>query len=83
MSRYKKLPKLIMSEWVHLEVMCGDCGAVSNMSWDDLRTEHTGGCGGHGPEEYCYCSGNELSVSYVCSGCKKIVHILHEAGFAY
>ena len=83
MNRYKKLPKLIMTSDVQLKCRCEDCGVVSDIIWDDLSTEHNGGCQGHGPEEYCYCSGNKLSVSYTCRGCRKQVYILHEAGFTY
>lgn len=81
--RYKKLPKLIKSSKVEINATCDKCGVVTSMAWDDLRTEHSGGCVGHGPDEYCYCEGNQLTVSYECSGCKKTIYIQYEEGFSW
>lgn len=83
MSRYKKLPKLILADNVVVYAECEDCKAVTSVKWEDINTEHSGGCGGHGPDEYCYCSGDELSVFYKCDNCKKNVYIVYESSFTY
>lgn len=81
--KYKKLEKRLDALEVSLTSKCSGCGMRTKLAWEDLSTEHSGGCGGHGPEEYCYCSEDELTVSYKCAGCNKQVYIQFESSFTY
>lgn len=53
---------------------CVSCGR-SNETKDAVATT-TGGCFGHGPDEYCYCSPSEVELETKCKcGLKTIVKL--------
>ena len=39
----------------------------------DCSLEFTGGCDGHGPDEYCYCDSLDVHVLFICKNNRKIV----------
>jgi len=79
-KRYAKLEKRVEPEGVDINVICGHCQAADQISWGDLFFSLGGGCGGHGPDEYCYCSGNYYTAYFMCRGCKKPNYIAFEEG---
>jgi transcription elongation factor Elf1 len=46
---------------------CPTCSAPREFSTN--FSEIMGGCGGHGPEEYCYCSDPEIRRTVECPTC--------------
>lgn len=65
MKREKR--QYIQSSEVRAKWECVSCGSAQDSELTNLRIE--GGCQGHEPDEYCYCSSAEAVSELRCADC--------------
>jgi hypothetical protein len=73
-----KKPSALRKVTITVEWYCGFChdGREDDVSPDAFYT--SGGCQGHGPDEYCYCSSAEVRISVTCDKCQRSSDFLME-----
>lgn len=76
--RYPKLKKRVDPLHVELHVQCGRCCKSDVILWADISFKIGGGCGGHGPAEYCYCEGANYTATFMCVNCKNVNYLAFE-----
>lgn len=64
-GRYPKVTEVQAK--VSLTYICPKMGLPTLVN--DPTLEHEGGCQGHGPDEYCYCSPLKYIAEWDCTAC--------------